>query len=55
MQSFNLVIEVLFFSRSRDAVDRSPEIEFQSRNRGSFLFKIRPTISICGRFIVSIS
>ena len=41
---FNLVIEVLFFSRTPDFVDDpdADAILFQSRNRGSFLFKFDP-------------
>ena len=37
---FNLVIEVLFFSRQGGLVIKLPCQSFQSRNRGSFLFKI---------------
>ena len=40
LNGFNLVIEVLFFSREYPRIDtREPKPEFQSRNRGSFLFK----------------
>ena len=39
--SFNLVIEVLFFSRDYyGGAESLPIVRFQSRNRGSFLFKL---------------
>ena len=45
MQSFNLVIEILFFLSPRsDAVYVKRYSPFQSRNRDTFLFKPKITI-----------
>ena len=38
-ERFNLVIEVLFFSSSKERYTTARKAMFQSRNRGSFLFK----------------
>ena len=43
LRCFNLVIEILFFSRTLAGARIRTSIQFQSRNRDTFLFKSRPS------------
>ena len=52
---FNLAIEILFFSRCVSAMKVLVNITFQSRNRDTFLFKMRVGYEGFGQYHVSIS